>query len=90
MVGLRSRKKPQPVQNWQRGCRDGRSPMLVACDIYRPAAIDQLEILAKQEDFHCRLDRNSSDVTAIARAGWEQSKTTGSDLVIFDTPVACK
>ena len=65
--------------------KDGRSPMLVACDIYRPAAIDQLEILAKQEDFHCHLDRNSSDVTAIARAGWEQSKTTGSDLVIFDT-----
>ncbi len=65
--------------------KDGRKPMLVACDVYRPAAIDQLEFLANQENFPCYLNRESKDVPAIARAGWEKSKTTGSDLVIFDT-----
>ncbi|MDG1132527.1 MAG: signal recognition particle protein, partial [Opitutales bacterium] len=65
--------------------KDGRTPMLVACDVYRPAAIDQLEFLAKQESFSCYLDRESKDVSAIARAGWEKSKSNGSDLVIFDT-----
>ena len=65
--------------------KDGRSPMLVACDVYRPAAIDQLEFLAKQENFPIHLDRESKDVPSIARAGWEESKRNGSDLIIFDT-----
>lgn len=65
--------------------KDGRKPMLVACDVYRPAAIDQLEFLAKQENFPCHLDREKKDVSAIAREGWEKSKSQGSDLVIFDT-----
>ena len=59
--------------------------MLVACDVYRPAAIDQLEVLAKQENFACYLNRESKDVPQIARQGWEESKRNGSDLVIFDT-----
>ncbi len=65
--------------------KEGRSPMLVACDIYRPAAIDQLEFLARQENFPAHIDRSSQDVPAIARAGWEKSKGNGADLVIFDT-----
>ncbi len=65
--------------------KEGRKPMLVACDVYRPAAIDQLEFLAKQENFPIHLNRQSQDVTAIAREGWEESKSNGADLVIFDT-----
>jgi signal recognition particle subunit SRP54 len=65
--------------------KDGRNPMLVACDVYRPAAIDQLEILAKNENFPCYVDRNEKNVPKIARNGWEESKKNGSDLVIFDT-----
>lgn len=65
--------------------KSGRKPMLVACDVYRPAAIDQLEFLAKQENFTFYADRGNQDVPAIARAGWESSKSHGSDLVIFDT-----
>ena len=65
--------------------KNGRKPMLVACDVYRPAAIDQLEFLAKQENFTFYADRGNQNVPAIARAGWENSKTQGSDLVIFDT-----
>jgi signal recognition particle subunit SRP54 len=65
--------------------KNGRKPMLVACDVYRPAAIDQLEFLAKQENFPCYVDRSTQNVPSIARAGWENSKDKGSDLVIFDT-----
>ena len=65
--------------------KEGRKPMLVACDVYRPAAIDQLEFLAKQENFPIHLNRQSQDVPAIAREGWEESKSKGADLVIFDT-----
>ena len=51
MVGLHGAGKPvTSAKLAKRMAKDGRSPMLVACDIYRPAAIDQLEILAKQED----------------------------------------
>ena len=65
--------------------KEGRKPMLVACDVYRPAAIDQLEFLAKQQNFPIHLNRQSQDVPAIAREGWEESKSNGADLVIFDT-----
>ena len=69
----------------KRLAKDGRKPMLVACDVYRPAAIDQLETLAKQENFPCHADRSSQDVPRIARDGWEKSKQLGSDLILFDT-----
>ena len=86
MVGLHGAgKTTTSAKLAKRLAKDGRSPMLVACDIYRPAAIDQLEILAKQEQFPCYLDRESKDVPAIARAGWEKSKENGSDVIIFDT-----
>ena len=65
--------------------KNGKSPMLVACDVYRPAAIDQLEFLATQENFSFYSDRHTKDVPKIARAAWEKSKQTGSDVVIFDT-----
>jgi signal recognition particle subunit SRP54 len=86
MVGLHGAgKTTTSAKLAKRLAKDGRKPMLVACDVYRPAAIDQLEFLAKQEDFKCYLDRQSKDVPSIARAGWEESKSNGSDVVIFDT-----
>ena len=86
MVGLHGAgKTTTSAKLAKRLAKDGRSPMLVACDAYRPAAIDQLEFLAKQEQFPCHLDREKKDVPAIARAGWEESKKNGSDVVIFDT-----
>ncbi len=69
----------------KRLAKEGRKPLLVACDIYRPAAIDQLETLAREVGFPIHLDRDSQDVGKIARAGWEKSKKAGADLVIFDT-----
>ena len=86
MVGLHGAgKATTSAKLAKRLAKDGRSPMLVACDVYRPAAIDQLEFLAKQEQFPCHLDRDNKNVPAIARAGWEESKKNGSDVVIFDT-----
>ena len=60
-------------------------PHLIACDIYRPAAIDQLETLAQSENFKSYSDRNSKDVPAIAKAGLKQALDDASDLIIFDT-----
>lgn len=60
-------------------------PALIACDVYRPAAIDQLETIAKANDFLFYGDRASKDVVKIGKAGWEWAKAEGADLIIFDT-----
>ena len=86
MVGLHGAgKTTTSAKLAKRMAKNGRTPMLIACDVYRPAAIDQLEFLAKQENFSCYLDRENKDVPSIARAGWEVSKKNGSDVIIFDT-----
>lgn len=61
------------------------NPHVVACDVYRPAAIDQLEVLAKANELGFTADRNSKDVPAIGRAGLAAGKSANSDLIIFDT-----
>jgi signal recognition particle subunit SRP54 len=65
--------------------RQGRRPMVVACDIHRPAAIDQLEILARQEGLAFHAERENRDAAAIARNGVEAAKAAGADVVIIDT-----
>jgi signal recognition particle subunit SRP54 len=57
----------------------GYRPFVAAGDIYRPAAIDQLEILAKQEELGFYADRASKDVPAIGAAALDAAKTTGAD-----------
>ena len=63
----------------------GYRPLVAACDVYRPAAIDQLEILARQEELGFYADRASSDVPSIGRAAQKAAAEAGSDAVIFDT-----
>ena len=63
----------------------GYRPLVVACDIHRPAAIDQLEILAKQEELEFYADRTSRDVTAIGVAALAAAQAAGNDCIIFDT-----
>lgn len=65
--------------------KKGYRPLLAACDIYRPAAIDQLEILAKQEELSFYADRASKDVPAIGSAAMVAAKETNADCIIFDT-----
>jgi signal recognition particle subunit SRP54 len=63
----------------------GYRPFVVAGDVQRPAAIDQLEVLAKQEGLGCYADRTSRGVPAIGAAGLEAARAQGGDAIIFDT-----
>ncbi|MBK9989819.1 MAG: signal recognition particle protein [Verrucomicrobia bacterium] len=63
----------------------GYRPFVVACDVYRPAAIDQLEILAKQEELGFYCDRVSKDVPVIGAAGLDAARVATADAIIFDT-----
>jgi signal recognition particle subunit SRP54 len=65
--------------------KKGARPFVVACDIYRPAAIDQLEILAKQEELGFHADRNSKDVPAIGATALETALAANADVILFDT-----
>lgn len=63
----------------------GRKPLLVAGDVYRPAAIDQLEVLAQQVDVPVYTDRESKDPIGIVQAGVAEAKHKGYNVVIVDT-----
>jgi signal recognition particle subunit SRP54 len=65
--------------------KKGARPFVVACDVYRPAAIDQLEILAKQEELGFYADRNSKDVPAIGATALETALAANADVILFDT-----
>ncbi len=64
---------------------ESKSPALVAADLQRPAAIDQLEQLGKQIQVPVYLDRSSQDAVAVASGGMEQAQSQGRDVVIVDT-----
>jgi signal recognition particle subunit SRP54 len=65
--------------------QEGRSPALVAADLQRPAAIDQLEQLGRQIQIPVYLDRTTKDAVAVARHGLEQAQAQGRDVVVVDT-----
>lgn len=60
-------------------------PLLVACDVYRPAAIDQLKVLAEKIDVPVYTEEGSKDPVSIARHAVEYAKENHHDLVIVDT-----
>ena len=61
-----------------------RRPLLVACDVYRPAAIDQLKVVGKQLDIPV-FDEGRGDPVEIAKHGIDYAKKGGFDLVLLDT-----
>jgi signal recognition particle subunit SRP54 len=65
--------------------QENKSPALVAADLQRPAAVDQLEQLGKQIQIPVYLDRSTKDAVAVARHGIEQAQAQGRDVVIVDT-----
>ena len=65
--------------------KQGRKPLLVACDVYRPAAIDQLKIIGKQLDIPVYSNSDTKDVVRIAKQAVTQAKSNLNDLVIIDT-----
>ena len=65
--------------------KKNKRPMLVACDVYRPAAIDQLGIVAEQVEAPIYEDRDEKDPVKIALAGIVEAKKQQCDVVIVDT-----
>ena len=62
-----------------------RKPLLVACDVYRPAAIDQLKVLADQIGVPMYTEPGSKDPVQIAQHAIQEAKAKGQDTVIIDT-----
>ncbi len=65
--------------------KQGRAPLLVAADVYRPAAMEQLETLGKQLDVPTFVKHGETDVLKIAREAIEFAKANNRNTVIFDT-----
>jgi signal recognition particle subunit SRP54 len=65
--------------------KQGRTPLLVAADVYRPAAMDQLETLGKQIEIPVFLKRGETDVLKIAREALDFAKANNRNTLIFDT-----
>ncbi|MBR3891550.1 MAG: signal recognition particle protein [Bacilli bacterium] len=65
--------------------KNNKRPLLVACDVYRPAAIDQLITLGKSIDVEVFYDKESKDVVNIATRALAYARENGFDLVILDT-----
>ncbi len=64
---------------------NNKRPLLVACDVYRPAAIDQLGVLAEQVNTDVFLDREEKDPVKIAQNAINHAKVNGHNIVIIDT-----
>ncbi|MDO5075290.1 MAG: signal recognition particle protein [Bacteroidales bacterium] len=65
--------------------KKNRRPLLAACDTYRPAAIEQLRVLAEQIDVPIYLNLEERDPVKIAQAAIQEAKAKGYDTVIVDT-----
>lgn len=65
--------------------KKGKSPLLVAADIYRPAAIDQLKVLGGQIGVEVYSEPENKDAVAIAKAAIQQAKSLNKNVVIIDT-----
>jgi signal recognition particle subunit SRP54 len=65
--------------------KQGRAPLLVAADVYRPAAMDQLETLGKQLEVPVFIKRGETDVLKIAREALDFAKANHRNVLIFDT-----
>ncbi len=86
LVGLQGSGKTTTAAKLARNLRkSGRKPLLVACDVYRPAAITQLQVLGKQLDIPVFADEGNQDVVQIARTAIRESVRYPADVVIVDT-----
>ena len=65
--------------------KKGLSPLLVAADIYRPAAMEQLRILGEQADVAVHIEAENKDAVAIAKNAVKEAKSNNKNVVIIDT-----
>ena len=63
----------------------GKHPLLVACDVYRPAAIEQLKVLGEQIGVPVYSEEGNNDPVKIALNAVKEARATGKDVVIVDT-----
>lgn len=86
VVGLQGSGKTTFVAKLgHRLAKEGRHPLLVACDVYRPAAVEQLQVLGKQIDLPVYAEPGSNDVLGIAQRAIRESVRYPADVVIVDT-----
>jgi len=86
LVGLQGSGKTTTAAKLARKLKsEGRQVRLIAGDVYRPAAIDQLETLGRDLDIPVYADRTTKDVERIARAGVETGRRERDRVVILDT-----
>ena len=86
MVGLQGSGKTTTAAKLARKLKaEGKPTRLVAADVYRPAAIDQLETLGAQLDVPVYADRSTNDVVRIAKSGIDAAKRARDRVVIVDT-----
>src|SRR5882757_7599559 len=86
MVGLQGSGKTTTAAKLARKLKaEGKATRLVAADVYRPAAIDQLETLGAQLDVPVYADRATNDVVRIAKGGIDAAKRARDRVVIVDT-----
>lgn len=65
--------------------KQGKKPLLVACDVYRPAAIKQLQVVGKQLDIPVYVNENTKDVNLIAKQAMSYAISKMNDVIIIDT-----
>ena len=65
--------------------KQGKNPLLAACDTFRPAAMEQLRVLAEQVGVPCYMEEGATDPVKVALNAIQQAKTKGNDIVIVDT-----
>jgi signal recognition particle subunit SRP54 len=87
LVGLQGSGKTTTAAKLARRLKvnEGRQVRLIALDVYRPAAIDQLETLGRDLDIPVYADRGTKDVERIARAGLEVARHDRDRVVLLDT-----
>ena len=86
MVGLQGTGKTTTcgkLASWLK--KNGKKPMLCACDIYRPAAIDQLEVVGKSVNTPVYVDRDCKEPEKIALNAMQEAELKGYDVLIVDT-----
>jgi len=65
--------------------KQGKQPLLVACDVYRPAAIDQLKVVGDQVDVPVYTEEGNMNPVKIAKAAVKEAKRKGYNTVVIDT-----
>ena len=86
MVGLQGSGKTSSVGKLALHCKKkGGKPFLIPADVYRPAAIDQLQVLARTLEVPCYASEVNQDPVEIVKAGLQEAKENAADYVFIDT-----